>query len=136
MPRKVEGSLTKAQQTFCQRLVENGYQYREAYSYAYPNANKETAHRNSYRLGKKPEIQAYIAQLQEEALKMAAISPARMARKLGEIAFADKDDEIYTTKDKLKAMELLQKQMGLDKKIINAKVEAAVQIIDDVPEED
>lgn len=133
---KHPGTLTKAQKEFCERLLVNGYNYTEAYSYTHPNANYSTCSKAAYKYGKKEEIQEYIAQLQEEALKRAAVSPARVAKRLAEIAFADKEDETYTITHQLKAMELLQKQLGLDKKVIDAKVDAAVMIVDDVPEED
>lgn len=135
MPKHA-GTLTKAQKEFCERLLVNGYNYTEAYSFTHPNCSYANAAKSAYRYGKMPEIQEYISQLQEEALKRAAIGPARVAKKLGEIAFADKDDEHYPVSAQLKAIELLQKQMGLDKKVIDAKVDAAVMIVDDVPEED
>ena len=48
--------------------------------------------------------------------------------KLAEIAFSEKGDSDYTTKDKLKALDLLQKQLGLQKQKLEADVNTDIII--------
>ena len=58
-------------------------------------------------------VKEYIATLQKEAFAAAAISAERVALKLADIAFAEKKDDVYVVTAQLKALDLLQKQMGL-----------------------
>ena len=62
----------------------------------------------------------YITSLQSEAYEAAFITAERVALKLADIAFADKDDEYYGVSAQLKALELIQKQLGLQQQKIEA----------------
>ena len=47
---------------------------------------------------------------------------------ISDVAFAQKGDEIYNTQSKLKALEMLQKQMGLLEKKVEIKQETTKEV--------
>jgi hypothetical protein len=75
---------------------------------------------------KNQKVQAYIRQLQEEALAQAAITPSRIALELGEIAF----DKNNSNMERMRAVELLQKQFGLQKQVVDANVNGKIITVD------
>lgn len=119
--------LTKGQKRFCERVIENGFNRTEAYLYAY-GCSEETANTNANKLMKMPKVLEYIEALQEQALREACITPARLAKELGKIAFNPEEK----TTDRLRAVELLQKQYGLQKQVfdVNERI-ITVDIIDE-----
>lgn len=66
-----------------------------------------------------PEVKAYIAELEKEIFAEKHITAERIAMELAEMAFAEKNDEIYTPATKLKAIDLLQKQLSLQNQKID-----------------
>lgn len=119
-------ALTKKQRSFCEKYVEYGNAtkaYLEAYGCEYSTANTQ-----GFRMLKKQEILEYITALQKEAYAVACISAERVALKLSEIAFAAKDDEYYNISSQLKALDLLQKQLGLQHQKIEADVNTDINI--------
>ena len=86
---------------------------------AYPNSCENSLRSNPYQLLQNPKVKVYIRELQTERFEALNISADRIAVKLAEIAFADKKDEDYNATAQLKALYLLQKQLGLQ----NQKVE-------------
>lgn len=119
-------ALTKKQRSFCEKYVEYGNAtkaYIEAYGCEYTTANAQ-----GFRMLKKQEILEYITALQKEAYAAACISAERVALKLSEIAFAAKDDEYYNISSQLKALDLLQKQLGLQKQHLEADVKTNINI--------
>ena len=70
----------------------------------------------------------YIKQLQQIEFEAACITAERIGLKLAEIAFAAKGDEDYNPNAQLKALDLLQKQMGLQKQHIEADVKTDINI--------
>jgi hypothetical protein len=75
---------------------------------------------------KNQKVQAYIRQLQDEALAQAAITPSRIALELGEIAF----DKNNSNMERMRAVELLQKQFGLQKQVVDANVNGKIITVD------
>ena len=71
---------------------------------------------------RKDGIKDYIKELQKAEFEGACITAERVGLKLAEIAFAAKDDEHYNPTAQLKALDLLQKQMGLQHQKIEADV--------------
>ena len=57
--------------------------------------------------------------------------------KLMTMAMAEKDDQYYTPAIQTKALDLLQKQLGLQqtKAKIDADVNAVVQFVEDIPDD-
>ena len=112
---------------FAETYLANGYNAREAYFTAFPNADKSNKGPSyPYTLLKKPEIKAYIDKRRKEIYESLNIDANRIAQEIASIAFAQKGDEVYNTTNKLKALELLQKQFGLQ----NQKIEAKQEIIE------
>lgn len=117
-----DGTLTLKEKAFCEEYVANGGNASRAYFAAY-DTTIENARKEYCKVFRKPEVKAYIKALQKEAFSAACISAERVALRLSDIAFADKDDEYYTVRAQLKALELLQKQLG----ITNNKIEAEIR---------
>ena len=119
--------MTDPQKRFCEEYIANGFNARAAYYVAFPNSKKDNKQPSyPYTLLKNPEIKEYIAKRREEIYESLNIDAKRVAQELGDIAFAKKGDEIYSAANKLNALELLQKQLGLQ----NQKVETKQEIIE------
>lgn len=125
--KKNEWGLTPQQTRFVEEYVSNGYKPSAAYLVAY-NCTVETANKNAYAILKKPEAQNYMQYLQKDRIKAQGITAERILEELTSIAFAEKGDKDYNVNAKLKAMDLLQKQMGLQKQQIKAEVEQNQEI--------
>ena len=118
-------NLNEKQRRFCELYVSNGYKQGEAYLEAYGLTDMDSARAGACRILKNQKIREYITQLQKEAFEAQCINAERVATKLAEIAFAQKDDQYYTAPNQLKALDLLQKQLGLQ----NQKIEMSSQDI-------
>lgn len=117
-------ALTFKQKLFCEEYVAAGYKDQiKCYMRAFPDASPETANAKSWALLKREDILGYIRSLQKERFDALNVSAERIALKLSQMAFADKDDEVYTPAVQQKALELLQKQLGLQTQRVDAKVE-------------
>lgn len=129
-------ALTAKQKLFCEEYVANGYKPQEAYRAIFPDATDATVRSNTYVMLKRPEVKEYIQQIQKERFEALNISAERIAEKLAEIAFSAKNDEDYTASSQLKALDLLQKQMGLQnqKMEINGEQKIVISIGDDEEE--
>lgn len=121
-------ALTKKEKAFCEEYVANGCNASRAYFAAYDTASMESARKGYCKVFRKPEVKEYIRELQKVAFENACINAERVALKLGDIAFADKEDEIYTVSAQLKALDLLQKQLGLQKQQIQADISTDIVI--------
>lgn len=122
-----QNELSPKERAFCEAYVES-YNAVDAYLKAYDTANINTAKTNSYQVLKRPRVKEYIKELQKEAFERAMITPERVANKLSDIAFSAKDDAYYNTTAQLKALDLLQKQLGLQTQKIDANVETTINI--------
>lgn len=121
-------ALTKKEKAFCEEYVANGGNASRAYFAAYDTASIENARKGYCKVFKKPEVKEYIKELQKVAFDNACINAERVALRLSEIAFADKDDEHYNISSQLKALDLLQKQLGLQHQKIEADVSTDINI--------
>lgn len=126
MARK--SGLTKKERAFCEYYALDNESATQAYLKAY-DCEYNTAKGQGYKMLKKPQISEYIDTLQKEAFAAACITAEKVGLKLAEIAFAAKGDEDYTTAAQLKALDLLQKQLGLQKQQIEADVKTDINII-------
>ena len=119
--------MTAQQKQFCENYLSNGYNLVKAYFDAFPDADRSNPKPSyPYVLFKKPEIREYINERRKEIYESLNIDAERIAQELADMAFAMKGDEIYSATIKLKALELLQKQFGLQ----NQKVETKQEIIE------
>lgn len=125
--KKQRTKLTPKEKAFCEEYVANGYNATQAYMKAY-NSPHDDANSNYRRVIKRPLVVEYITQLQKEAYQAVCISAERVALKLADIAFAEKDDEVYNVQAQLKALDLIQKQLGLQKQQIEANVSTDIVI--------
>ena len=121
-------ALTKKEKAFCEEYVANGGNASRAYFATYDTASIENARKGYCKVFKKPEVKEYIRELQKVAFDNACINAERVALRLSEIAFANKDDEYYNISSQLKALDLLQKQLGLQHQKIEADVNTDINI--------
>ena len=117
------GNLTAKQQKFAEAYVLC-YNQVQAYHEAFPDASPATCKSGASVLIHKPEVLEYVQILQKEQWKVACVNAERIGKELAKIAFNEKGDVSY--KDQMKALELLQKQLGLQ----NTKVEVKQEIVE------
>ena len=120
-------ALTKKEKAFCEEYVANGGNSSRAFQVAY-ECSIEDARKRYCKVFRKPEVKEYIRELQKVAFENACINAERVALRLSDIAFADKDDEYYNISAQLKALDLLQKQLGLQHQKIEADVSTDINI--------
>jgi phage terminase small subunit len=121
-------ALTNKEKAFCEEYVANGGNSSRAFQTAY-GCSIEDARKRYCKTYKKPEVKEYILALQKEAFAAACITAERVALRLSDIAIADKDDEYYGVSAQLKALDLLQKQLGLQHQKIEADITTDINIV-------
>lgn len=127
MGKVQKDELTAKQKAFCEAMIRNNHNVMKSYAEAYPNASAGTNRRNSYKMMKQEKILNYINALEEEALRQAGITPARIANELGAQAFGELDpDNGLTYQVKQNAMKLLMSMYGLEKKVVEADIKTTV----------
>ena len=126
MARRNSG-LNKKEKTFCELYALQNLSATQAYLQAY-GCEYGTAKNKGYLVLRRPQVKEYIEALQKEAWEAACINAEKVGLKLAEIAFAAKDDKDYTPTTQLKALDLLQKQMGLQHQKIEADVNTDITI--------
>lgn len=115
-------ALTAKQKLFCENYVSNGYKLQKAYMDAYPDASPETANVEQWKLMKREPIKAYIRELQHDRFEAMGMNADRIAKMLTDIAT---DPEASRT-EQMRALELIQKQMGLQTQKVEAEVKTTV----------
>lgn len=107
--------MTEKQKLFAETYLSNGYNALNAYYQAFPEKAEKTNKKPSYpyTLLKEPEVAEYIKMRRDEIYESLNVDATRVAQELSTIAFASKGDEIYNVNAKLKALELLSKNLGL-----------------------
>lgn len=120
--------LTFKEEEFCRQFITNGYNAKQAYIAAYDCHNNGTLATAPSKVMRRPHIQKYIQYLQKERLAELGITAERVLEELAGIAFSDKKDEYIGCGNKLKAIDLMQKQMGIQKQNIKAEVEQTQEI--------
>ena len=116
-------TLTKKERDFAKEYVHNGYNAAQAYFTVY-NCAYDTACSRGWQVARKPLVIEYVKELQKAELEASAITGERIAQTLGEIAF----DEKVGKKDRIAALNLLQKQFGLQQQKITADVNTDINI--------
>lgn len=123
----MERKLTPRQKAFAEEYVMNGYNATQAYLKAY-NCSEKTARACCVDNLKRQNVKDYIWALQKQAFEANCINAERVALKLAEIAFSSKGDEYYNSNAQLKALDLLQKQLGLQTQKLEADVKNDIVI--------
>ncbi len=118
-------ALTAKQKLFCENYVSNGYKLVQAYMDAF-GASYEVANAEQWKLMKKEPIKAYIRELQHDRFEALGMNADRIAKMLTDIA----TDPEASRAEQMKALELIQKQMGLQTQKVDAKVEVNTISID------
>ena len=114
--------MTEKQKMFAETYLSNGMNAREAYYATFPNSKKTNKQPSyPYRLLKDPEIAAYIEQRRKEMYESLNIDAMRIITELSNVAFKNEFDENYTMTAKLKALEQLSKNLGLQSQKIETK---------------
>ena len=118
-------------------LSHRPYNQTAAYNAVYPSQgrNAKTLQTAASKFFRNPRVIKYKEERLKELYDEANINAQTIALRLSDIAFDEDKDNISSS---LKALDLLQKQLGLQNKNINldADVNAAVQIVEDIPCED
>lgn len=120
-------TLTNKQKAFCEEYVANGGNATQAYMFAYYGdldpiekpKHYETARSRAYQMLRLGYVKEYLTALQKEAFERAMITPEKIVMELNRIAF--ETDASYA--DKLKALNLIQKQMGMITEQVKAQVD-------------
>ena len=121
-------ALNEKHKLFVVNYIATNFNAIEAYELTYPKSTRATARTNAYKLLANKEIKAEIEGQVKMILEAKHITAERVLLEIADIAFALKGDEVYDVKAKLKALELLQKQMGLQttNSNINATIEPVI----------
>ncbi len=114
--------LTIGQKRFCEEYVKS-YRATEAYMIAYPKSAQVSANTSASRLLKEQKIRDYIAQLEKDIYEEKRINYEHIASTLADMAFHDEDKRV-----RLKAIDLLQKQLGLQSQKISADISTDINI--------
>lgn len=125
----------KKYEAFCQAYVKTcKFNARLAYEQVF---GSET-HNNQDKLMKREDIQQRIAEISAEEAKK--FDENSILNNLTEIAFGTDEDGkyLYSTKDRLKAMDLMTKVLGLQKQHIEmeANLTGNIEIVVDIEEDD
>ena len=122
--------LTDKQKKFCEEyLIDlNGTQaaIRAGYS-------EKTANEQSGRLLVNVSIQKYISELMKMQSQRTGITADKVLKELEKVAFTDAE---ITGKEKIKALEILGKHLGMFSEKVDIDADIGVQIIDDIPKAD
>lgn len=120
----MEKKLSNKQEFFIEEYLSNGFNIAEAYRKTY-NTDKSN---NAYRTFNQPAIKEEIAKRLKEKHDTMNITADRVMEELATIAFAAKGDKDYNATAKLKALDLLQKQLGLQTQKLEANVNTDIII--------
>lgn len=126
---KQSEQLNPQELKFCE-LFAGGKSQTQAYMEAFnlPEEKRDYASCAASRLMKKPKIHDMALKCQADVYERMCLNAEKIAIKLADMAFAEKDDEIYGASVQLKALDMLQKQLGLQKQNIKADVDTTTQI--------
>lgn len=118
--------MTDRQKLFAERYLANGFNAKEAYEVAFGAVNnKQPSY--PYRLLKKPEIKEYIQSRREEIYDSLNIDAIKVMTEIAGIAFEDTDN----VQAKLRALELLSKNLGLQTQKLETKEVIEVSLVED-----
>lgn len=121
-------ALTNKNKLFIEEYVANGYKEQgKCYQKIYPDASWTTCLTNSSKVLSTDAAKQYMRDIQHERFERLNINADRIAEELAKMAFADLDDT-NTTASKARALDLLQKQLGLQTQKVQADVKNDVVI--------
>lgn len=120
--------MTQKQKFFAENYLANGFNARDAYYSAFgENGNKQPSY--PYTLLKNKEISEYIQKRREEIYESLNIDATRVMQEIADIAFEPRNDKNVASK--LKALELLSKNLSLQTQKIESKDIIEVSLVED-----
>ena len=120
--------MTEKQKLFAESYLANGFNAREAYYSAFgENGNKQPSY--PYTLLKNKEISGYIQKRREEIYDSLNIDATRVMQEIADIAFESRNEKNIASK--LKALELLSKNLSLQTQKIESKDIIEVSLVED-----
>ena len=132
--------LTDKQKKFVDYYLSHfTYNVMEAYIQVYGDKGEKVKNKKqASQIFNMPAVKEYREAREKEILEEIGCNATFVARKLMEMASAQKDDQYYTPTIQTKALDLLQKQLGVQssKAQIDATLNATVQFIEDIPDAD
>lgn len=120
--------LSEREEAFVVEYVSNGFIGARAYKAVFPNCNPTYAASAAHRMRSKPHVKEAIIKRMEGVLGSKKELANKALYRLHEIAFAQKGDPDYQTAHQLKAIELVQKQLGLQMQNIKAEIDGKTEI--------
>lgn len=121
-------ALTNKNKLFIEEYIANGYKEQaECYHKIYPDASWNTCKTNSSKLLASDAGKQYMREIQHERFERLNITADRIAEELSKMAFGNVDETLKNS-DKARALDLLQKQLGLQTQKVQAEVESNVVI--------
>ncbi len=121
-------ALTENQKLFVEAYITNGFNAAAAYRQVFGEKKSKPSY--PYTLLKKPEIAAYIEDRRNEVYDSLKIDAKRVMQEIAEIAF-DKTDDKAILSAKLKALELLSKNLSLQTQKTENKDVIEVQLVEE-----
>lgn len=120
--------MTEKQRLFAEHYLANGFNARDAYYSAFgENGNKQPSY--PYTLLKNKEISGYIQKRREEIYDSLNIDATRVMQEIADIAFEPRNEKNIASK--LKALELLSKNLSLQTQKIESKDIIEVSLVED-----
>ncbi len=120
--------MTEKQKLFAENYLANGFNARDAYYSAFgENGNKQPSY--PYTLLKNKEISGYIQKRREEIYESLNIDATRVMQEIADIAFEPRNEKNVASK--LKALELLSKNLSLQTQKVESKDIIEVSLVED-----
>ena len=120
--------MTEKQKLFAENYLANGFNARDAYYSAFgENGNKQPSY--PYTLLKNKEIADYIQKRREEIYESLNIDATRVMQEIADMAFEPRNDK--NTMSKLRALELLSKNLSLQTQKVESKDIIEVSLVED-----
>lgn len=98
----------------CNEYLANGFQPAKAYQSVYPDASDSCAASCFHKIRKIPEFANYLADKRKEHYEARCIDIERVMEELADVAFIQIGDERVPVQSKVKALEILLKQLKED----------------------
>lgn len=121
--------MTSKQKLFADTYLSNGMNARQAYYTVYGNkTNKDPAY--PYTILAREDVKKYIQERREEVYNSLNIDAIRVMQEIASIAFGETNEELSMT-IKLKALELLSKNLNLQTQKTENKDVIEVQLVEE-----
>lgn len=121
--------LTEKEELFAKAYVANNFNAAKAHRIAYAESSTASARTNAGRVRDKAHVRARIDELIEAELGDLDTLAKKTLYKLFTIAFSEREDEHYNAQAQLKALDLIQKQLGTNIQKVQAEVKGETEVV-------